>query len=145
MEHAVSLIAISTAALALPLLAVRLRLPAIVLEIAFGILVGPAVLGLLHHSELMLVLAEIGARNNVQVTEQEMNAALIAEARRYPGQERQVIEFYRQNPNASAQLRAPVYEEKVVDLIFAAAKITDKPVSKDELLADDDLPEGYAA
>lgn len=94
---------------------------------------------------LGLVLAEIGARNNVQVSEQEMNAALIAEARRYPGQERQVIEFYRQNPAASAQLRAPVYEEKVVDLIFAAAKITDKPVSKDELLADDDLPEGYAA
>ena len=60
---------------------------------------------------LGLVLAEIGRRNDVTVTEQEMNNALIAEARRYPGQEREVIEFYRQNAQAAAQLRAPVYEE----------------------------------
>ena len=93
---------------------------------------------------LGLVLAEVGRRNDVNVTEQEMNQALIAEARRYPGQEREVIEFYRQNPQASAQLRAPVYEEKVVDLIIARAKVEDKPVSKDELFAEDDLPEGYS-
>ncbi len=93
---------------------------------------------------LGLVLAEIGRRNDVQVTEQEMNGALIAEARRYPGQEREVIEFYRQNAQAAAQLRAPVYEEKVVDLIFSKAKIEDQPTTKEELLADDDLPDGYS-
>ncbi len=93
---------------------------------------------------LGLVLAEIGRRNDVQVTEQEMNGALIAEARRYPGQEREVIEFYRQNAQAAAQLRAPVYEEKVVDLIFAKAKIEDQPTTKEDLLADDDLPDGYS-
>ena len=93
---------------------------------------------------LGLVLAEIGRRNDVQVTEQEMNGALIAEARRYPGQEREVIEFYRQNAQAAAQLRAPVYEEKVVDLIFSRAKVEDQPTTKEELLADDDLPDGYS-
>ena len=92
---------------------------------------------------LGLVLAEIGRVNNVTVEDQELNAALIAEARRYPGQEQQVVEFYRNNPNAAAQLRAPIYEEKVVDLILATAKVTDKKVSKDELEAEDDLPEGY--
>jgi trigger factor len=94
---------------------------------------------------LGLVLAEVGRRNDVQVSEQEMNQALIAEARRYPGQEREVIQFYQQNQQAAAQLRAPVYEEKVVDLIFSKAKIEDKSVSKDELFAEDDLPEGYSA
>ncbi len=93
---------------------------------------------------LGLVLAEVGRRNDVQVTEQEMNNALIAEARRYPGQEREVIEFYRQNAQAAAQLRAPVYEEKVVDLIFERANIADQTVSKDELFAEDELPEGYS-
>ena len=94
---------------------------------------------------LGLVLAEIGRRNDVTVTEQEMNNALIAEARRYPGQEREVIEFYRQNAQAAAQLRAPVYEEKVVDLIFARAQVENTPVTKDELFAEDELPESYGA
>ena len=92
---------------------------------------------------LGLVLAEIGRVNDVTVEDAELNAALIAEARRYPGQEQQVIEFYRSNPNATAQLRAPVYEEKVVDLILTKAKVTDKAVSKEVLFAEDDLPEGY--
>lgn len=94
---------------------------------------------------LGLVLAEVGRRNDVTVTEQEMNNALIAEARRYPGQEREVIEFYRQNAQAAAQLRAPVYEEKVVDLIFSRATVENTPVTKDELFAEDDLPESYGA
>ena len=92
---------------------------------------------------LGLVLAEIGRLNNVTVNDQELNAALFAEARRYPGQEQQVVEFYRKNPQAAAQLRAPIYEEKVVDLILAGAQVTDKPVTKEELEAEDDLPEGY--
>ena len=92
---------------------------------------------------LGLVLAEIGRRENVQVTDAELNQALINEARKFPGQERQVFDFYRQNPQAAAQLRAPVYEEKVVDIILGKAQVTDQTVDKDTLLADDDLPEGY--
>jgi trigger factor len=92
---------------------------------------------------LGLVLAEIGRLNNATVTDQELNAALFAEARRYPGQEQEVVEFYRKNPQAAAQLRAPIYEEKVVDLILSKAQVTDKTVSKEELEAEDDLPEGY--
>jgi trigger factor len=92
---------------------------------------------------LGLVLAEIGRVHNVVVEDRELNAALIAEARRYPGQEQQVVDFYRNNPQAAAQLRAPIYEEKVVDLILSKAQVTDKEVSKEELEAEDDLPEGY--
>ena len=92
---------------------------------------------------LGLVLAEIGRLNNVVVTDAELNAAINAEARRYPGQERQVFEAYRQRPELQASLRAPIYEEKVVDLIVSKAKVEDRPVSKDELFAEDELPEGY--
>jgi trigger factor len=92
---------------------------------------------------LGLVLAEIGRANDVSVSDAELNQAIMAEARRYQGQERAVFDFYRQNPQAAAQLRAPVYEEKVVELVFGKAKIEDQPVAKDELLADDEMPEGY--
>jgi len=93
---------------------------------------------------LGLVLAEIGQRNNVQVSEQEMQQALINEVRRYPReQQQQAFEFFRANPQASAQLRAPIYEEKVVDLILEKAKVEDVPVSKEELFKEDELPEGY--
>ena len=87
---------------------------------------------------LGLVLAEIGRANNVGVTDQELNNAIMAEARNYPGQERMVLDFYRQNPNAAAQMRAPIYEEKVVDLIFSQAETTDAPITKEELLKEDE-------
>ncbi len=87
---------------------------------------------------LGLVLAEIGTRNNVQVSDQEVNQAIMQEARQYPGQERQVFDFYRNNAGAAAQIRAPIYEEKVCDMIFATAKVTDQPISKDDLLKDDE-------
>jgi trigger factor len=87
---------------------------------------------------LGLVLAEIGRANEVGVTDQELNQAIMQEARNYPGQERMVLDFYRQNPNAAAQMRAPIYEEKVVDLIFGLAEVTDKPITKEELLKDED-------
>ena len=87
---------------------------------------------------LGLVLAEIGRANNVGVTDQELSGAIMAEARNYPGQEKMVLDFYRQNPNAAAQLRAPIYEEKVVDLIVGVADVTDKPISKEELLKEED-------
>ena len=92
---------------------------------------------------LGLVLAEIGRVNNVQVTEQELLEAMRQEAMRYGPQAQQVFDMFRQNPNAQAQLRAPIFEDKVVDLIVEKAKVEDKDVSKDELMAEDDLPEGY--
>jgi len=92
---------------------------------------------------LGLVLAEIGRVNNVQVTEQELLEAMRQEAMRYGPQAQQVFDMFRQNANAQAQLRAPIFEDKVVDLIVEKAKVEDKDVSKDELMAEDDLPEGY--
>ena len=92
---------------------------------------------------LGLVLAEIGRRDNVNVTEQEVGEAMRQEAMRYGAQAQQVFELMRNNPNAQAQMRAPIFEEKVVDLILSRAKVTDKAVTKDELMAEDDLPEGY--
>ncbi|MBE7219321.1 MAG: trigger factor, partial [Caulobacteraceae bacterium] len=92
---------------------------------------------------LGLVLAEIGQRANVQVTDQELQGALFAEARKFPGQEREVLQYFQQNPQAAASLRAPVFEEKVVDMILGQAKVTDEPVSKEALFEEDDLPAGY--
>lgn len=92
---------------------------------------------------LGLVLAEIGRANNVQVTEQELGEAMRQEAMKYGPQAQQVFDLFRQNPNAQAQLRAPIFEDKVVDLIVEKAKVKDTKVSKDELMKDDDLPAGY--
>lgn len=89
---------------------------------------------------LGLVLAEIGRRNNVSVRDEELADAVRAQARRFPGQEQQVFDFYRRNPNALAQLRAPVYEEKVVDFILELARVTPKTVTREELMADDPPP-----
>ncbi|MBL8772279.1 MAG: trigger factor [Phenylobacterium sp.] len=92
---------------------------------------------------LGLVLAEIGRANNVTVTEQELAEAIRREAMKYGAQAQQVFNLLRENQNAQAQLRAPIFEDKVVDLIVSKAKVDDKAVSKDELLKEDDLPEGY--
>jgi trigger factor len=92
---------------------------------------------------LGLVLAEIGRANNIQVSDQELGEAMRQEALRYGAQAQQVFDLLRQNPNAQAQLRAPLFEDKVVDLIVEKAKVKDKKVSKDELLKEEDLPEGY--
>ena len=94
---------------------------------------------------LGLVLAEIGRRADVQVTDQELGDAMRAEAGRYGAQAQQMFDFMRQNANLQAQMRAPVYEEKVVDLVLSRATVTDKLVSKAELLKEDDLPEGYGS
>ncbi|TBW38046.1 trigger factor [Siculibacillus lacustris] len=87
---------------------------------------------------LGLVLSEIGEKREVKITDEEVSRALIERARQFPGQEKQVFDYYRSNDMALATLRAPIFEEKVVDLILAEAKVTDKPVTKDELLADPD-------
>ncbi|MEM9749367.1 MAG: trigger factor [Pseudomonadota bacterium] len=88
---------------------------------------------------LGLVLAEIGQRNNVTVPQEDLSRAIAAQARQMPGQEQIVYDFYRNNPGALAQLRAPIFEDKVVDYILELATVTDKPVSKEELMKD---PEG---
>jgi trigger factor len=92
---------------------------------------------------LGLVLAEIGRRNEVSVNDQEVLAAAREEALRYSGQEQQVFDAIRNNPSALAQIRAPLYEDKVVDAIFGKAKVSDQKVSKAKLLEEEDLPEGY--
>jgi trigger factor len=87
---------------------------------------------------LGLVLAEIGRVADIQIDEQEVQQALISEARNFPGQERQVIEFFQKDPNAMAQLRAPIYEDKVVDHILETAKVKEETVSKEDLLKEDE-------
>ncbi|OXE35795.1 MAG: trigger factor [Phenylobacterium zucineum] len=92
---------------------------------------------------LGLVLAEIGRAKNVRVTDQELGEAMRQEAMKYGQQAQQIFDFLRQNPNAQAQLRAPIFEDKVVDLILAEVNVEDEKVSKDELLKEDDMPAGY--
>jgi trigger factor len=82
---------------------------------------------------LGLVLAEIGRKAEVTVSDAEMTQAVLAAARQYPGQERAFFEFVQKNAQMQQQLRAPVFEDKVVDHIVAGAKVTEKTVSKDEL------------
>ena len=90
---------------------------------------------------LGLVLAEVGEKNSISVTEQELSQALAERARQFPGQERQLYQYYQQNPQAVQELRAPIFEDKVVDFIAELADVTDKPVSRDELFADPDAEE----
>ncbi len=94
---------------------------------------------------LGLVLAEIGRRANVTVTEAELGDAMRREAIQYGAQAQQVFEMLRQNPDMQTQMRAPVYEEKVVDLIIASATVTNQAVSKEVLLAEDDVPAAISA
>ncbi len=82
---------------------------------------------------LGLFLAEIGQKADVEVTDGELTQAVMAQARQYPGQERQFFEFVQQNPQMRQQMQAPIFEDKVVDYIFELANITDKTVSKDDL------------
>lgn len=87
---------------------------------------------------LGLVLAEIGQQNKLEVGPDEINREIMKMARNFPGQERQVLEFYQNNPQAMQNLRAPIFEDKVIDFIAEMAKVTEKAVSPDELAADPD-------
>lgn len=78
-------------------------------------------------------MAEIGRAQKIEVTNQELQNAVIAEARRYPGQEQKVFEYYQQNPEAIEAVKAPIYEEKVVDFILEKSSIEERQVSLDEL------------
>ena len=93
---------------------------------------------------LGLVLAEIGEKAAVQVTDDEVSQGLVARARQFPGQEKAVWEYYRKNPQALAEIRAPIFEEKVVDHILGQVAIVDKPVTKEALLSEDDEGEATA-
>lgn len=87
---------------------------------------------------LGLVLAEVGEKNSITVSDEELNRALIERARQFRGQERQAYEHMRKDANTLAALRAPIFEEKVVDFLLELASVTDKPVSREELFAAED-------
>lgn len=87
---------------------------------------------------LGLVLSEIGEKNKITVTDDEVGRAVIERARQMPGREKEVWDFYRNNANALAQLRAPIYEDKVVDFILELANVTEKKVTREELFKDED-------
>ena len=87
---------------------------------------------------LGLVLSEIGEKNKITVTDDEVSRAVMERARQMPGREKQVWDYYRNNAEALAQLRAPIFEDKVVDFILELANVTEKKVSREELFRDDD-------
>ena len=87
---------------------------------------------------LGLVVAEVGEKASIKVADDEVSRAIMERARQFPGQEKLFWDYYQKNPQALAEIRAPIYEEKVVDHIVALAKVTDKTVSKDELFKVED-------
>jgi trigger factor len=87
---------------------------------------------------LGLVLSEIGEKNKITVTDDEVSRAVIERARQMPGREKEVWDYYRNNANALAQLRAPIYEDKVVDFILELANVTEKKVTREDLFKDDE-------
>jgi trigger factor len=87
---------------------------------------------------LGLVIAEIGEKNNIRVSDDQLRTAVMEQVRQFPGQERQIWDYYQKNPNALAALRAPLFEDKVVDFLVELAEVTDKPVSRDELFKEDE-------
>jgi trigger factor len=87
---------------------------------------------------LGLVLSEIGEKNKITVTDDEVGRAVIERARQMPGREKEVWDYYRNNANALAQLRAPIYEDKVVDFILELATVTEKKVSREDLFKEED-------
>ena len=87
---------------------------------------------------LGLVLARLGEQNGIQVTGDEINRAIMERARQFPGQEQQVFQYYQQNPQAQSELRAPLFEEKVVDFIAELAEVSEHPVSREILFMDPD-------
>ena len=93
---------------------------------------------------LGLVLSEIGEKNSIKVTDDELARALAAQASRFPGQEQHVYRYFRENPNQLLRIRAPIYEEKVVTHVLEKVKLTDKPMGVEDLMkvlnADDDEP-----
>ncbi len=94
---------------------------------------------------LGLVLSEIGEKAGVQVSDDELQRSLFEQLRQFPGQEKQILDYFKNTPGAAASLRAPLFEEKVVDHLLGEISVTDKKVTKEELTADDEEGEGKAA
>jgi len=94
---------------------------------------------------LGLLLAEVGRAQSITVTPEEINRAVTEQARRFPGQERRVIEYYREHPEAVDQVRAPMFEEKVIDFILERAQVAERRVPVSELLKADEEDEAEAA
>lgn len=94
---------------------------------------------------LGLLLSDIGQKNDLKVEQHELNQAIMEQARRYPGREKEVFEYFQNNPQAVEQLRAPLYEDKVVDFIFQMANVEEKTVSPEELMRDPDEEPGGTA
>ena len=88
---------------------------------------------------LGLVLSQIGNENNIKVADSELQRAVISEAQKYPGQEKEVFDYFAKNRDALESLRAPIYEDKVVDFILELAEVKEKEVSAEELTADEDM------
>jgi trigger factor len=87
---------------------------------------------------LGLVLSEVGRANNITIVQDDLNRAVMAEARRYPGQEHLVLQYFQKNADALNGLRAPIFEDKVIDFILELAKVTEEVVSIEELRKDPD-------
>jgi trigger factor len=87
---------------------------------------------------LGLVLARIGEQNGITVSADEMNRAIAARARQFPGQEQQVAQYYVKNPQAQAELRAPIFEDKVIDFLSELITVTDRKVDRETLFLDPD-------
>ena len=87
---------------------------------------------------LGLVIAEIGERNKIQVTEDELKRALMERARQFPGKEQEVWDHFAKNPDALAAIRAPIFEDKVIDYIVELAKVSEKTVSREDLYKEDE-------
>ena len=94
---------------------------------------------------LGLLLSEVGRTNNVDVTQEDLNRAVVAEARRFPGQERRIVEQYQNNREAMASLRAPIFEDKVVDFILELAEVTERKVSAETLVREAEEEDAPAA
>jgi trigger factor len=93
---------------------------------------------------LGLVLGKLGEQNGISVQNDEVQRAIMARAREFPGQEQQVFQFYSQNPQAQAEIRAPLFEDKVVDFIAELATVNERKVAKDVLFADPEDEPGTA-
>jgi trigger factor len=87
---------------------------------------------------LGLVIAEIGEKNNIKISDEQLTQAIVAQARMVPGQEQQVWDYYRNNPGALASLRAPLFEDKVVDFLLELVEVSEKQVSREELFKEDE-------
>ncbi|MCR9220917.1 MAG: trigger factor [Alphaproteobacteria bacterium] len=94
--------------------------------------------------QLGLLLSHVGERANIEVSQDELNRAVVREAQRYPGQEREVFEAYSKNPELMAQLRAPIFEDKTIDYIVEQAQVEEKEIPVEELLAEESDDEGAA-